>query len=129
MPDQDPEDAAREISIAAAPERVWDALVDPATLSAWFGADADLEPREGAPVRFRFPDGTERRGLVQDVVPGRRLTWRWRRLHGAGLGLVVGEPSTVTIDLVAEGECTVVRVTEVTEPHASSSHAGVGAVR
>jgi uncharacterized protein YndB with AHSA1/START domain len=129
MPDRDPEDATREISIAASPASVWDALVDPATLSAWFGAEADLEPREGAPVRFRFPDGTERRGLVQDVVPGRRLSWRWRELHGAGLGLVVGAPSTVTIDLVAEGERTVVRVTEVSEPHASWSHAGTGAVR
>jgi uncharacterized protein YndB with AHSA1/START domain len=122
-------DAGGEISIRAAPQEVWDAIVEPAALSAWFGAKAELEPRASAPVRFRFPDGTERRGLVEDVVPGRRLTWRWRELHGAGLGLVVGPSSTVTIDLRPDGQHTVVRVTEVTEPRSSPSRAGAGAVR
>ena len=129
MARQDPEDARSEVSIDAPCAQVWDALVDPAALAAWFGAEVELEAREGAPVRFRFPDGSERRGLVQDVVPGRRLTWRWRELHGAGLGLVVGQSSTVTLDLVTEGEQTVVRVTEVTEPRASWAHAGSGGIR
>jgi uncharacterized protein YndB with AHSA1/START domain len=128
LPD-DSQDAIREVAIAATPSEVWDALVDPVALAAWFGAEVELEPREGAPVRFRFPDGSERRGLVQDVVPGRRLTWRWRELHGAGLGLVVGQSSTVTLDLVTEDEHTVVRVTEVTEPRASWAHAGSGGIR
>jgi uncharacterized protein YndB with AHSA1/START domain len=129
MARQDPENARSEISIDARPAQVWDALVDPATLSAWFGAEAELEPRVGAAVRFRFRDGTERRGLVEDVMPGRRLTWRWRELHGAGLGLGVGPSSTVTIDLRAEGDRTVVRVTEVAEPRAAWPHAAAGAVR
>jgi uncharacterized protein YndB with AHSA1/START domain len=127
MTGHDAHDANREISIDAASADVWAALVDPATLPTWFGAEAELEPRQGATVRFRFPDGTERRGLVEDVMPGRRLTWRWRELHGAGLGLVVGPSSTVTIDLRAEGDRTVVRVTEVADPRASRSHAGAGA--
>jgi uncharacterized protein YndB with AHSA1/START domain len=123
------EEPTHEVSIDAPSIDVWEALVDPVTLSAWFGAEAELEPREGTPVRFRFPDGRERRGLVQDVVPGRRLTWRWRELRGAGLRLVVGPSCTVTIELVTEGDCTLVRVTEVTEPRASWAHAGSGSVR
>jgi uncharacterized protein YndB with AHSA1/START domain len=129
MTHHDPDDEAREITIDATLSEVWAALVEPASLSAWFGAEAELEPRAGAAVRFRFPDGFERRGLVEDVVPGRRLTWRWRELRGAGPNLVVGPSSTVTIDLRADGDRTVVRVTEVAEARAVWSNVIVGAVR
>ena len=53
--------------IAASPESVWEALTDTGELAAWFGAEADLDVRPGGPVRFRWADGTERRGLVIDV--------------------------------------------------------------
>jgi len=104
-----------EQTIEAPLADVWGFIVDPGALSAWFGADAWLAPELGAAVRFRFPDGRERRGTVTAVAPGRRLTWRWRELYGAGLtGLVVGEPSSVSIDLreSPEGTGTVVRITE-----------------
>ncbi len=129
MRDPGSHDAVREVSIAAPPADVWEALADPAVLSAWFGADAELEPRTGAPLRFRFPDGSERRGLVEDVEPGRRLTWRWRELHGAGLDLVVGPPSTVTIELEPEGDGTRVRATEAGRPEVSRALAGATANR
>jgi uncharacterized protein YndB with AHSA1/START domain len=129
MTDTDPDDPVHEISIDAAPGEVWMALVDPVVLSAWFGADGELEPREGAPVRFRFPDGTERRGLVEDVEPGRRLTWRWRKLDGPGPGVVVGPPSTVAIDLLPDGDGTRVRVTEATRPEVPRAHAAAGSAR
>jgi uncharacterized protein YndB with AHSA1/START domain len=122
-------DTTREISIDAPPPEVWAALVDPETLSVWFGADVELEPRAGAPVRFRFADRTERRGLVEDVVPGRRLTWRWRELNGAGPGLVVGPSSTVTIELRPVDKGTVVHVTEVGEPRLARSRAGADVAR
>jgi uncharacterized protein YndB with AHSA1/START domain len=126
MTDTEPDDAIHEISIQAAPGEVWEALVDPIVLSVWFGAHGELEPREGAPVRFRFPDGSERRGLVEDVEPGRRLTWRWRELRGAGLGLVVGPSSTVVIDVVPEGGGTRVRVRESVRSEAAGAHAASG---
>ena len=68
--------------IEAPPEDVWGFMVDPAALSAWFGADAWLEPEPDGIVRFRFADGAERRGRVEHVAPFRTLTWRWRE-HGA----------------------------------------------
>lgn len=101
-----------EETIRAPVDDVWTFLTDPGALSAWFGADAWLELEPDGPVRFRFADGTERRGSVIDVQPGRRLTWRWRELHGAGLSLVVGEPSMVSIELLPEGEATRVRIRE-----------------
>src|SRR5258705_3318720 len=46
--------------IEAPPEDVWGFMVDPAALSAWFAADAWLEPEPEGIVRFRFADGAER---------------------------------------------------------------------
>jgi uncharacterized protein YndB with AHSA1/START domain len=109
------DDDAHEQTIRAPAGDVWGFIVDPGALSVWFGADAWLEPVSGSQVRFRFADGTERRGEVVDVVPGRRLTWRWRELHGAGLTLVIGRPSTVTVELRPVPGGTRVRITDVDE--------------
>ena len=105
-----------EETIEAPPEDVWGFIVDPAALSAWFGADAWMEPAEGGAVRFRFGDGTQRRGTVEEVDRHRKLRWRWREHRGAGFGLELGSASTVTIELVRDGDATRVRVTE--EPEA-----------
>jgi uncharacterized protein YndB with AHSA1/START domain len=101
-----------EQTIEAPPEDVWGFMIDPAALSAWFGADAWLEPVAGSAVRFRFVDGAERRGVVEDVEPRRRLTWRWRELRGAGFGMEIGDASTVAIELEAVAGGTRVRITE-----------------
>ena len=71
----------REVTVAAPPDVVWDALTDPAELAAWFGADAEVDLRVGGAIRFRWPDGSERRGLVIDLDPPRRLAFRWRELR------------------------------------------------
>ena len=102
----------REIVVAAAPEVVWDALTDPGELAAWFGADAEVDLRVGGAVRFRWPDGSERRGLVVDLDPPRRLAFRWRELRTSTSGLTVAAPTAVSFTLTAEGGSTVVTVTE-----------------
>ena len=71
----------RQVRIEATPAVVWDALTDPQELAAWFGADADIDLRLGGAVRFRSPDGTDRRGLVIELDPPRRLAFRWRELR------------------------------------------------
>ena len=101
-----------EQTIEAPPADVWGFMVDPAALSAWFGADAWLEPFPGSAVRFRFGNGVERRGVVEDVDPCRRLTWRWRELRGAGFGMEIGDRSTVTVELEPVEGGTRVRITE-----------------
>jgi uncharacterized protein YndB with AHSA1/START domain len=101
-----------EETIEAAPEDVWGFMVDPAALSVWFGADAWLELRPGGVVRFRFADGIERRGSVEDVTMFRELTWRWREHRGAGFGSRIGDASLVTIELHRITEGTRVRITE-----------------
>jgi uncharacterized protein YndB with AHSA1/START domain len=102
-----------EQTIDAPPGDVWGFMVDPAALSAWFGADAWLEPVPHSVVCFRFIDGSERRGVVEEVQPGRRLTWRWREQRGTGFRSMIGEPSTVTIELEPAVDGTLVRITEM----------------
>ena len=92
----------RHVRIDATPETVWDALTDPRELAAWFGADGIIDLRPGGAVRFRWPDGTERRGLVIELDPPRRLVFRWRELRSSGGGQSVAEARVVTFTLEAE---------------------------
>jgi uncharacterized protein YndB with AHSA1/START domain len=102
----------REVVIAASPEAVWEALSDAGQLAAWFGAEADLDVRAGGAVRFRWADGTERRGLVIDVDPPHRLAFRWRELRSSPEGLTVADATVVVFTLEPEDEATRVTVTE-----------------
>ncbi len=100
----------KELHLEASPEEVWGALIH--DLSSWFGAAAEIDPRPGGAVRFRWPDGTERRGLVETCDPPRRLAFRWRELRGAGVGLVIGDVSTVEFVLEPDAGATRLTVTE-----------------
>jgi uncharacterized protein YndB with AHSA1/START domain len=101
-----------ERTIEASASDVWGFIIDPAALSAWFGADAWLEPVEGSAVLFRFFDGSVRRGVIERVQPFRRLVWRWREHRGAGFGSSIGEMSTVAVELEPVPTGTRVRITE-----------------
>ncbi len=69
----------------ATPVRVFRAHVDPKALAGWWGPDEYTntvdrwEPRAGGAWRIvqKAPDGTEHpfRGVFQEVVPSKRLTW------------------------------------------------------
>ncbi|MEP6758473.1 MAG: SRPBCC domain-containing protein [Actinomycetota bacterium] len=110
-----------EQTIEAPAADVWGFMVDPAALSAWFGADAWLEPVIDGPVLFRFADGSVRRGVVEAVERPHLLTWRWREHRGAGFGLELGESSRVTIELEPVAGGTLVRITESMQATAAAS--------
>ncbi len=96
--------------LQATPEQAWAALTD--DLSSWFGADGEIDPRPGGAVRFRWFDGSERRGLVETFDPPRRLAFRWREIRGAGVGLSIGDVSTVEFVLEPDAGATRLTVTE-----------------
>jgi uncharacterized protein YndB with AHSA1/START domain len=102
----------RELSISSPPADVWDALTDPVQLAAWFGAQVEIDPRPGGPVRFRWPDGGERRGLVEEVDAPHHLIFRWRELASPGSGAVEGPATTVAFRLEPDGEGTRLVLTE-----------------
>ena len=110
----------REVVLPASPAEVWPAVSEAEDVSAWFGADAELDVRPGGRGVFRWPDGTERRAVIEDVDPGRRLVFRWLPFERTAEGAVVMVPSTrveITLDEVPGGT----RVRVVEQPAASPS--------
>jgi uncharacterized protein YndB with AHSA1/START domain len=65
--------------IAAAPEKVWQALTDPAfSRQYFFGFAVEIEPRNGGAFRIFYPDGrVHGRGEVAEWSPPRRLSCTW----------------------------------------------------
>jgi|SRR5215468_10020164 len=108
-----PDEVEREVIVPAPPGAVWPAVANPDEMSRWFGADAELDLRPGGPGVFRWPDGTERPVVVEEVDPERRLAFRWLPFQRTAGGGVVPLPSTrvlITLDEVPGG--TRVRVVE-----------------
>ena len=103
----------REVTVPATPGEVWPAVTQSDEVSAWFGADAQLEVRPGGRGVFRWRDGTERHVVVEDVEPPRRLSFRWLPFQRTAAGEIVTLPSTrveILLDEVPGG--TRVRVVE-----------------
>jgi uncharacterized protein YndB with AHSA1/START domain len=103
----------REVVVPAAPEEVWPALTREEELSAWFGAEVEIDARPGGRGAARWADGTQRHLLVEDVEPPRRLAFRWLPFQRTADGDVVPVPSSrVEIELDAVPEGTRIRVVE-----------------
>lgn len=100
--------------IAASPERVWQALTDPAfTRQFFFGFAVDVEPKAGGSFRMLYPDGrTHIRGEVVEWSPPQRFACTWL-VEGMKerAGLPVG---LVAYDIESSGD--VVKLT-MTESH------------
>lgn len=100
--------------IAATPEKVWQALTDPAfTRQYFFGFAADVEPRTGGQFLLRYPDGrVHARGEVVDWSPLRRFSCTWLVEGMEEFGEL--PECVVTYDIEPTGEA--VRLT-MTEAH------------
>ena len=64
----------REILLELDADEAWDAVVD---MEAWLAEEADVDLEPGGEGHFRLDDGSERRAVVEDVDPGRSLSWWW----------------------------------------------------
>ncbi len=69
----------RTLELAASPERVWQAITDPAELSRWFGHEVELELQPGGAGWFGWPHDGRFHARVELVDAPNRLTWRWAR--------------------------------------------------
>lgn len=58
------------------PERVWEALTDPAALAHWL-MPADFKPLIGFRFRMDRPDGDAVKGKVIEVQEGKLLAYTW----------------------------------------------------
>ena len=84
--------------IRTTPERVWQALTDPAILRRyWVGRSQETDWKQGAPWRLLQPDGTVTdTGEILECAPPHRLAIRWRNelrpeLHAEGYSLCIME--------------------------------------
>jgi uncharacterized protein YndB with AHSA1/START domain len=97
----------RTISISAAPETVWEFLVEPAKATRWMGLAAELDPRPGGIYRCDVIPGHTARGEYVELDPPRRLvfTWGWER-SGDEESPVKPGSSTIEVELAPEGDGT-----------------------
>ena len=102
------------IYIAATPERVWQALTDPAfSTKYFFGFAVDVEPKTGGAFKLLYPDGRVHViGEVADWSPPMRFSCTWL-VEGMGEFGQLPE-CLVTYDIEPCGEA--VRLT-MTESH------------
>lgn len=125
MTDVETEIARTTEEISAAPEEVFDALLDPEALAGWFRApnggstqDWEVDPVPGGAWRARTvaPDGTPGTiaGEIVTIDAPRLLELRWRRLPGE-----LSE-STVRFDLEPAWHDGA-RVTRVTVTHVAQA--------
>ena len=100
--------------IAATPEKVWQALTDPAfTRQYFFGFDVDVEPRNGGAFFLRYPDGRVHiSGEVVEWSPPHRFACTWLVEGIKDFGEL--PECVVTYEIVRTGDC--VRLT-MTESH------------
>jgi uncharacterized protein YndB with AHSA1/START domain len=101
-------EVVRELSIAAAPETVWEFLVDSDKAKRWMGIDATLEPEAGGLYRVEVIPGTVARGTFVELDPPHRLvfTFGWEpNAEGETYDVEPGA-STIEIRLEQEGDGT-----------------------
>ena len=70
-------DIVRELTIAAAPERVWNALTEPSEIGHWWTNDLNVTPEVGSIAEFRFGEWGDfvLRFEVAELDEGSKVHW------------------------------------------------------
>jgi uncharacterized protein YndB with AHSA1/START domain len=104
----DETDVRVERRIAAPRAAVYRHLTDSLEWARWQGQSAQIEAVPGGVFRLEMVDGTTAEGRFVELVPDERVafTWGWR-----GNPAVPPGSSTVEIELVPDGDGTLVRLT------------------
>jgi uncharacterized protein YndB with AHSA1/START domain len=103
----------QEIRIEADPETVFPFFTDPEKLVRWMGRAATLDPRAGGVFRLEFPNGFFVEGEYVEVDPYARVvfSWGYANVSGGSDNPLPPGSSIVEVDLVPDGDATIVRLT------------------
>lgn len=119
-------------SVAASPDRVFDAWTDATQLAAWWwpqlgGTTYDVDARAGGRFRIHSPEiKATVSGVYRELDPPRRLvfTWNWED-EGEG-GAEPAVQDTVVVTFEREGRGTLVTVEHTSEAHVPEGGAEQG---
>ena len=92
----------REVTIAAAPEAVWEFLVDPEKATRWMGERASFDPRPGGIYRVDVIPGHTARAEFVELDPPRRLVFSWGWEPGADGPNPVRPGSTTWVSTISK---------------------------
>jgi uncharacterized protein YndB with AHSA1/START domain len=100
----------RELVIAAAPETVWEFLVDPDKAIRWMGETASFDARPGGEYRVGVIPGHTAVGEFVELDPPKRLvyTFGWESGKEEPHSVPAGS-TTIEIELTPAGEGTLLR--------------------
>ncbi len=86
----------RTITIAASPDKVWEAITVPEHIVRWFGQKAELEALAvGAGGVFGFDGYGDFPVRIEEIDPPRSIAYRWGNDNAASVGAIDLAHSTV----------------------------------
>jgi uncharacterized protein YndB with AHSA1/START domain len=114
----------REVRVEAEPETVFPFFTDPEKMVRWMGIGVTLDPRPGGVFSVNTYEEYFIEGEYVEVEPHSRIVFTW------GYGSFPDEPnplppgsSTVEVELTADGEGTIVRLTHTVPAQLDDFHA------
>lgn len=98
----------KERRVTAPPAAVYAHFTDSVRWAAWQGVGATIDARPGGLFLLHMANGMTARGQFVELLPGERVVFTWGWIDHSG---VPPGSTTVTVDLIPEGEGTVIRLT------------------
>jgi uncharacterized protein YndB with AHSA1/START domain len=98
--------AELEVRIEATPQTVFGFFTDPARMLQWMGIDAAIDPRPGGAYRVSVTGRETAIGEFVELTPYERIVMTW----GWDSGPWTPGSTRIEIDLIADGEATILRL-------------------
>jgi uncharacterized protein YndB with AHSA1/START domain len=98
----------KERRVMVSPAAVYEYFTDSVRWAAWQGVGAEVDARPGGLFSLRMANGMTARGQFVELSPGERVVFTWGWIDHPS---VPPGSTTVTIDLIPEGDGTVIRLT------------------